>query len=61
VSPVPNPPRWCEARTWQQARAGSWGGSQPSQGCQRPALVRTEDGHWACPQHAARPPANGWN
>jgi hypothetical protein len=49
---------YCEARTWKQARAGSWGDSNI--GCNRPAVTQVE-GHWACKQHADKPPANGWN
>jgi hypothetical protein len=43
----------CDART---ARQASWGGS----GCQRWAVTQV-DGHWACKQHAEKPPPNGWN
>ncbi len=45
--------RPCDART---ARQASWGGS----GCQRWAVTQV-DGHWACKQHAEKPPPNGWN
>lgn len=51
--------RYCEARTWQQARSAGWGNSNV--GCQRAALFLTPDGHWACKHHYDRPPANGWN
>ena len=44
--------RRCDART---ARQASWGGS----GCQRWAVTQV-DGHWACKQHAEKPPPNGW-
>jgi len=44
--------RPCDART---ARQASWGGS----GCQRWAVTQV-DGHWACKQHAEKPPPNGW-
>jgi len=51
--------RYCDARTHAQSRSGSWGPSQI--GCARRAQVITEDGHYACNQHAKKPPANGWN
>jgi hypothetical protein len=51
---------YCEAKTWAQARSGTWAGSSASNGCQRAAIAMT-DGHWACRQHLAKPPACGWN
>lgn len=50
---------YCEAKTWEQTRSGSWAGS--NNGCQRAAKDLTPDGHWACAQHAKTPPACGWN
>jgi len=55
-----NPDKYCEAKTWSQARSGSWAGSHASNGCQRKA-VGMVDGHHACRQHFNNPPANGWN
>lgn len=52
---------YCEAKTWSQDRSGSWAGSHASNGCQRRAKGRTRDGHYACGQHLAKPPACGWN
>jgi hypothetical protein len=54
------PEVYCEAKTYAQARSGTWAGSQATNGCQRKAVTQV-NGHWACRQHAARPPANGWN
>lgn len=52
---------YCQARTWSQAQSGSWAGSHRSNGCQRKASDRNAEGYWACRQHLAKPPANGWN
>jgi hypothetical protein len=54
---------YCEARTWAQDRAGSWGNANV--GCLRAATTQVTDDrgseHWACSQHAKKPPACGWN
>lgn len=52
---------YCQAKTWAQAQSGTWAGSHASNGCQRKAMQQTDEGFWACAQHAACPPANGWN
>lgn len=51
--------QYCEARTYTQERSGGWGNSQI--GCLRTAKGQTPEGHWACAQHLAKAPANGWN
>jgi hypothetical protein len=57
--------QYCEAKTWTQARSGTWAGSHSSNGCQRKAIGLAKDDqgwtHHACRQHLHTPPANGWN
>ena len=58
-----SPRRFCQAKTWAQTRSGGWGNSNV--GCLRRAVTEVDDGQgnrvWSCGQHAARPPANGWD
>jgi hypothetical protein len=50
---------YCEARTWSQARSGTWSGS--NNGCQRAAVGQDAKGNWGCGPHLKKPPVNGWN
>lgn len=52
---------YCQAKTWAQARSGTWSGSHKSNGCGRKAVGLDPEGHKACRQHMDKPPANGWN